>query len=187
MAVTLPKSPEEIQQMPLVELAWWILKEKKEPYYFRDLMKEIQALRNMTDEEVMDVIARLYTEINIDGRFVCIGQNVWGLKRWYPVDKVNERTQPGKRFIRGTGDAFSDDDEDLDLDEYAEEEELAEEEAEETLLFGEEEEEPALADEEEADPLLAADDEVFVDDAELPDEELLPEEEAAVEDEEDES
>ncbi len=29
MAVTLPKSPEEIQQMPLVELAWWILKAYK--------------------------------------------------------------------------------------------------------------------------------------------------------------
>jgi DNA-directed RNA polymerase subunit delta len=126
MPVAISKSPEEIREMPLVELACEILKAKKEPYYFRDLMAEIQQLRGMSDEEVMDVIARLYTEINIDGRFVCIGQNVWGLKRWYPVDKVAERAPTGKRFIRSSGDAFSDDDEDL-LDDYDEELEREEE------------------------------------------------------------
>ncbi|GMA50883.1 hypothetical protein GCM10025857_22400 [Alicyclobacillus contaminans] len=93
---------------------------EKEPYYFRDLMAEIQQLRGMTDEEVMEVIARLYTEINIDGRFVCIGQNVWGLKRWYPVDKTSDKAPGGKKFVRASGDAFSDDDEDL-LDDYEEE------------------------------------------------------------------
>lgn len=115
MAVTLSKSQEEIREMPLVELAWEILKVKKEPYYFRDLMSEIQALRGMTEEQAMDFIARLYTEMNIDGRFICIGQNVWGLKRWYPVDKVAEKTVT-KRFVRRSGDAFSDDDEDLESD-----------------------------------------------------------------------
>ncbi|WP_206916949.1 DNA-directed RNA polymerase subunit delta [Alicyclobacillus suci] len=116
MAVTLTRSDREIQQMPLVELAYEILKAKKEPLYFRDIMKEIQALRNLTEEQFNDVIARVYTEINVDGRFICIGQNVWGLNRWYPTDKVAERLS-GKKFIRKSGDAFSDDDDDLD-DEY---------------------------------------------------------------------
>lgn len=123
MAVALTKSQEEIQQLPLVELAWEIMKATKEPFYFRDLMKEIQTLRKMSEDEVMEVIARLYTEINIDGRFLCIGQNVWGLKRWYPVDKVAEKGA-GKRFVRSSGDAFSDDDEDLDDDEFVEDLEL---------------------------------------------------------------
>ncbi|CAM3765219.1 DNA-directed RNA polymerase subunit delta [Alicyclobacillus pomorum] len=120
MTVAISKSTEEIREMPLVELACEILKVKKEPYYFRDLMAEIQQLRGMSDDEVKDVIARLYTEINIDGRFVCIGQNVWGLKRWYPVDKVADRAPSSKKFVRASGDAFSDDDEDL-LDDYDEE------------------------------------------------------------------
>lgn len=114
VAVELSKSIDDIKQMPLVELSWEILRAKKEPYYFRDLMNEIQVLRGMSQQEVTDVIARLYTEINIDGRFVCIGQNVWGLKRWYPVDKGTEKGLSGKRFVRRSGDAFSDDDEDLD-------------------------------------------------------------------------
>lgn len=122
MALSISKTNEEIQQLPLVELACEILKSRKEPYYFRDLMTEIQTLRNMSEAEVTDVIARLYTEINIDGRFICIGQNIWGLKRWYPVDKVADRAPSGKKFVRSTGDAFSDDDE--DLDDYDEEVEV---------------------------------------------------------------
>ena len=120
MTASLSKSADEIQQLPLVEIAYELLKAKKEPIYFRDIMEEIRTLRAMTEEEAMDVIARLYTEINIDGRFIHLGQNVWGLKRWYPVEKANERPQSSKRFVRSSGDAFSDDDE--LLDDYDEEE-----------------------------------------------------------------
>lgn len=118
MAISLAKSDDEIKQLPLVELAYELLKAKKEPIYFRDIMEEIRQLRGMTEDEAMEVIARLYTEINIDGRFIHLGQNVWGLRRWYPVEKTNERPASSKRFVRSTGDAFSDDDE---LDDYDEE------------------------------------------------------------------
>lgn len=121
MAVKLSKSQDEIGNMPLVELACEILKQTKEPVYFRDLMKEIQDLRGMSEEETMKVIARLYTELNIDGRFLCLGQNVWGLKRWYPVDKTQEKSLTSKRFVRkSSGDAFSDDDEDFTDDDESE-------------------------------------------------------------------
>ncbi|WP_026963009.1 DNA-directed RNA polymerase subunit delta [Alicyclobacillus herbarius] len=128
MAVALSKSQDEIQQMPLVELAWEILRTRKEPCNFRDLVADIQALRGMTDEQVMEVIARLYTEINIDGRFICLGQNTWGLRRWYPVDRTAEKALSSKRFVRKSGDAFSDEDEDVDVDEYEDDEDILEDE-----------------------------------------------------------
>lgn len=146
MPVTLTKSNEEIQQMPLVELAFEILKVKKEPLYFRELMREIQEIRGMSQDEVDDIIARLYTEINIDGRFTCIGQNVWGLNRWYPVDKSSERAVSNKKFVRRTGDAFSDEDEEV----FEDEEELAEEDlVEEDPLFVTDDEDLDVEDEEE--------------------------------------
>ncbi|MBX5436127.1 MAG: DNA-directed RNA polymerase subunit delta [Alicyclobacillaceae bacterium] len=181
VSVTLSKSPEELRQLPLVELAWEILNAKREPYYFRDLMNEIQQLRGMTDAEVMDVIARLYTEINIDGRFICIGQNVWGLKRWYPVDKVADKTLSGKRFLRRSGDAFSDDDEEID-EEFEEEELTAEEDADEAVgLYGDgeavDELEPVLDDVEE-ELELEADEAAFLDEDEgVDDQEVLLEDE----------
>lgn len=117
MTIALSKTKDEIKQMPLVELACEILSANKEPLYFRDLMTEIKGLRALSEDQAMDVISRLYTEINIDGRFICVGQNVWGLKRWYPVDKVADKASTAKKFVRRTGDAFSDDDEDVDLEE----------------------------------------------------------------------
>lgn len=118
MAVALKKSSDEIRQMPLVELVYEILKTKREPLYFRDIMREIQTLRSMSDSEVQDVIARLYTEVNVDGRFTCVGQNVWGLIRWYPVDKTSH-SGVGKKFIRRSGDAFSEEDEEDAFEEDA--------------------------------------------------------------------
>lgn len=186
MAMELARSTQELKQMPLVELAWEILKFKKEPYYFRDLMKEIQALRGMSEDEVMEVIARLYTEINIDGRFVCIGHNVWGLRRWYPVDKGPEKSLSGKRFVRRSGDGFSDDDEDLDDFDDPETEEA---ELDDDVAFVEDPDVEAEEEEdEEADLVVEDEDEVFADeDTDEDSEELLEDEdgEDLDEDEED--
>lgn len=169
MAIALSKSDDEIQQLPLVELAWEILKSKKEPIYFREIMREIQVLRGMTEEAVMDVIARLYTEINIDGRFVCVGQNVWALKRWYAVDKVTDRAPTaGKKFVRRSGDAFSDDDEDLDED-FEE--------------LGQDDDAEDLFDEEDSDvrPGFVEEDVVEDDDAEVDEEDAVETEDGFVE------
>ncbi|EJY56650.1 DNA-directed RNA polymerase delta subunit [Alicyclobacillus hesperidum URH17-3-68] len=167
MAIALARPDHEIQQMPLVELVYEILKARKEPIYFREIMKEIQDLRHMSDDEVKEVIARVFTEINIDGRFVCIGQNIWGLNRWYPTDRTAERLG-GKKFIRKTGDAFGDEDEDEEefedsvLDEESEYEEMpvdeevgfdetVDEDEEEVLAEDEDYEESPLFDEDEDD------------------------------------
>lgn len=72
----------------MVDLAFAILKAANTPFYYLDLMKEVAKLRGLTDEEVKETVAQLYTEINIDGRFACVGTNLWGLKRWYPIDRA---------------------------------------------------------------------------------------------------
>lgn len=140
---TLKIDAEQAKEMPMVDLAFEVLKASKNPYYYRDLMQEIAKIKGLTDDQVMQVIAQLYTEINIDGRFACVGTNLWGLKRWYPVEKSEDSVGSSKhpRII-------NDDDDD---DYYAEEEE-AEEEYEsyegEDEFSGEEEEEDFYQDEE---------------------------------------
>jgi DNA-directed RNA polymerase subunit delta len=131
-AYTLKFSAEQAKEMPMVDLAFEVLKASNIPFYYRDLMQEIAKLKELSDDGVMNVIAQLYTEINIDGRFACVGTNLWGLKRWYPVDKsedgVNNTKHP--RIIN--------DDDDDEEDYYAEEEETyTEEEGEYTSLDGE--------------------------------------------------
>ncbi|WP_010500315.1 DNA-directed RNA polymerase subunit delta [Paenibacillus elgii] len=111
---------EQAKEMPMVDLAFELLKAANTPYYYRDLMAEIAKIKGLSDDEVMQVIAQLYTEINIDGRFACVGTNLWGLKRWYPVDKSEDSVGSGKRPR-----IINDEDDDLDDEDlFAEEEDV---------------------------------------------------------------
>lgn len=117
---TLKIDAEQAKEMPMVDLAFEVLKASKNPFYYRDLMQEIAKIKGLSDEEVMQVIAQLYTEINIDGRFACVGTNLWGLKRWYPVEKSEDAAVGSSKHPR----IINDDDDDDDY--YAEEEDAEE-------------------------------------------------------------
>ncbi|AHV95047.1 DNA-directed RNA polymerase subunit delta [Paenibacillus sp. 7124] len=115
--LNLKLDPEKIKEMPMVDLAFLILKAANTPFYYRDLMAEVAKLRGMTEEEINDTIAQLYTEINIDGRFACVGTNLWGLKRWYPLERSDDPIGNSKRPR-----IINDEDDDLDDEDFAEEE-----------------------------------------------------------------
>jgi len=159
---------EKLSEMALVDIAYEILRETNRTYNFRELMDELVAVRKMTNEQLMAIIAQVYTEINIDGRFVCLGDNVWGLKRWYPTDTVDETQEGGgtkkKKVVL-----------DDDFDDYdADEESVEEFEEDDIVIFEDEEEfvdEDAEIEEEEID-------------AEIEEEEIDEEEEELFEDEE---
>lgn len=116
-------SAEQAKEMPMVDLAFELLKSANTPFYYRDLMNEIAKIKGLSDQEVMQVIAQLYTEINIDGRFACVGSNLWGLKRWYPVEKSDDTVGNAKRPR-----IINDEDDDLDEDIFSEEEDTFSEE-----------------------------------------------------------
>ncbi|RNB79370.1 DNA-directed RNA polymerase subunit delta [Brevibacillus nitrificans] len=153
---------EKLSEMALVDIAYEILRQTNRTYNFRELMDELVSVRKMTKEQLMAIIAQVYTEINIDGRFVCLGDNIWGLKRWYPTDTVEETQEGGgtkkKKVIL-----------DDDFDDYDTEDDIVEE-------F------------EEDDVVIFEDDEDFVDeDAEIEEEEIdaeIDEEELDEEEEE---
>ncbi len=167
--------PEKIREMPMVDLAFEVLKASNTPFYYRDLMNEVAKQRGFTEEQINEVIAQLYTEINIDGRFACVGNNVWGLKRWYPVERDAESVSGSGKRPRIIND---DDDDDEDL--YAEDEEGAYTADEESFdLFDEDREEIFDEGEENAD----VDDDVVLDDDE---DAVLDDEDLGVEGEEDE-
>jgi DNA-directed RNA polymerase subunit delta len=145
---------EKIREMPMVDLAYELLKSANTPFYYRDLMIEIAKMRGLTDSQVTDLIAQLYTEINIDGRFACVGSNVWGLKRWYPVERSDDPMNGGAKRPRIINDDDDEDDDDL----YGEEEETQSTEDETYELFDEEREEVF----EEGEEAAEADEEVLI-------------------------
>ena len=83
-------SKEEINEMSLIEMAYELLVEKKQAVAFQEILDEVSTLAGLTEKQVKEKIAQFYTELNIDGRFLAVGNNIWGLRVWYPVDQVVE-------------------------------------------------------------------------------------------------
>lgn len=81
---------EKVRETAMVDLAYDLLQEKGEAMLYRDIMVEVSKVKGFTKEEIDSYIAQLYTEINIDGRFVCVGRNLWGIRSWYPTEQATD-------------------------------------------------------------------------------------------------
>jgi len=150
----------------MVDLAFMVLKAANTPYYYRDLMNEVAKIRGMSEEEISDVIAQLYTEINIDGRFACVGTNLWGLKRWYPLEKSEDAVSSGKRPR-----IINDEDDDLDDDFVEEEEGYNSEEDDDYDAVDEDSDDELFADDDEEEDVEAVEDDSLLDEEDMDDEE----------------
>ena len=124
----------------MIEVAHAILAYHNEAMAFADLTNEIQQYLGKSDEEIRERLSQFYTDLNVDGSFISLGDNTWGLRAWYPYESIDEATvgetedeedRPKKRrrkvnaFLAGTDDDVidydnddpeNDDPEDEDLD-----------------------------------------------------------------------
>lgn len=77
-------------EQPMVDITYELLSTKGEPLIYEEIMNFVAQKKGFTEEEAKQMIAQLYTEVNIDGRFVCVGRNLWGLKKWFPLDQTTD-------------------------------------------------------------------------------------------------
>jgi DNA-directed RNA polymerase subunit delta len=104
----------------MIELAYEIMASKKQPLAFKEMVEEIGRLLDLTEEELRARMSQFYTDLNIDGRFLTIGENKWGLRSWYPYDQIEEEiVQPVKAKKKGKK-KVADEDEDFDLEDFDE-------------------------------------------------------------------
>lgn len=146
---------EYTRETPMVELAYFLLRDlsHREPMSFEDIATRVLAQKGYMLDDVAHT-AQLYTAMNVDGRFIHVGNGQWGLKDWYPFDKYEELI-PSYEEEDGIDEAFLEiEDEELlplALEEEEEEEEESIEDIEKDLLLPEEplDEEILLPEEEE--------------------------------------
>ncbi|MFD1361620.1 DNA-directed RNA polymerase subunit delta [Lentibacillus salinarum] len=83
-------SREELEVTSLLELAHALLSDEKKAFNFNQLYDKVTELKGFTDELKQTYIAQFYTDLTIDGRFLTTSPGIWGLKRWYPVEQMDE-------------------------------------------------------------------------------------------------
>src|SRR5699024_7676360 len=83
-------SKEELKHMPMIDIAQHILLDEKEALHFKKMFEQIAEIKGFTKDQQTELIAQFYTDLNIDGRFITTGDNLWGLKRWYHADQIDD-------------------------------------------------------------------------------------------------
>ena len=134
---------QEKSELSMIEVARAILELRGRDHemYFSDLVNEIQNYLEKSNSEIREALPLFYTELNVDGSFIPLGDNKWGLRSWYAIDEVDEEIialeetdedeAPKKRkkkrvnaFMDGDDDAIDYNDDDPEDEELIDDEEL---------------------------------------------------------------
>lgn len=108
-------------ELSMIEVAHAILEKRGTIMEFNDLLVAIQDFLELSNDELENKMNIFYTNLNIDGSFISLGENRWGLRSWYPIDSIDEEltssleeTDTPRRKKRKKVNAFAMDEDDLD-------------------------------------------------------------------------
>lgn len=77
-------------ELSMIEVAHAILEDRGERMAFADIVNEVQKYLNKSNEEIRQRLPQFYTDMNTDGRFISMGENVWALRTWFKFEAVDE-------------------------------------------------------------------------------------------------
>lgn len=77
-------------ELSMIEVAHEILETTGEVLDFNDLLVRVQEYLGLSKKELDGKMTRFYTNLNVDGSFISLGDNRWGLRAWYPIDAIDE-------------------------------------------------------------------------------------------------
>jgi DNA-directed RNA polymerase subunit delta len=78
------------EEFSMIEVAHAFLEKKGAKIEFSDLVNEIQVYLGKTDIEIREQLSQFYTDLNVNGSFIYLGDNSWGLRSWYAIDEIDE-------------------------------------------------------------------------------------------------
>ena len=77
-------------ELSMIEVAHEIFETTGEVLDFDDLLLRVQEYLGLSKKELDSKMTRFYTNLNVDGSFISLGDNRWGLRSWYPIDSIDE-------------------------------------------------------------------------------------------------
>ncbi|PTH56316.1 DNA-directed RNA polymerase subunit delta [Staphylococcus agnetis] len=168
---------EMVDEKAFIDMAYTLLTEKNETMNLYDIIDEFKQIGHYEDNQIENRVVQFYTDLNTDGRFLSVGDNVWGLRDWYSVDDIEEKIAP---TIQKFEILDEDDEEDKNLKLLGEDDNEGDDNIPNTTDDQEELDDPEderVEDEIEESDLVVEDDEEDLDDAYDDEEDLLEEEE----------
>lgn len=83
---------QEKSELSMIEVARAILEERgrDNDMYFNDLVNEVQNYLGKSNSDIRATLPTFYSDLNVDGSFIPLGENKWGLRSWYAIDEIDE-------------------------------------------------------------------------------------------------
>lgn len=103
----------------LLEFAFDYVSKQKDPVSFTEIWEYVVKESGISAEEAKIRVARFYTNLSLDGRFVTLGENEWDLRNRHTFDKVHIDMKDVYNDVEAT-DEDSEEAEDSDIKEYNE-------------------------------------------------------------------
>ena len=75
--------------MNMIEAAYEIVKNAKEPLTFQQLWKKIVETIGLSEEAANAKISKFYTQLSFDNRFVMLEENHWDLRERHSFDEAH--------------------------------------------------------------------------------------------------
>lgn len=77
-------------ELSMIEVARAILEDNNKRMAFADIVNAVQKFLGVSDEEIRERLPQFYTDMNTNGEFISMGENVWALRSWFPYESVDE-------------------------------------------------------------------------------------------------
>lgn len=103
----------------MADCAFGILSNSQGEISFKDLFEEVCKLQEIPEDQKGDLIADLFTSLNLDGRFAVLKNNMVDLRSRRKYDEIKVDMQSlydAEEASEGSSDDLSDDDEDENKD-----------------------------------------------------------------------
>lgn len=72
----------------MIDVAYDQLSTKKKPVVFLKIWEEVSQIMGFTQAQEEDNIAQFYSDLSLDDRFVCVGENKWDLRERHTYHEV---------------------------------------------------------------------------------------------------
>ena len=81
---------ERKNEIAMIRVAKAVLEQTGEVMDFKSIVLAVSNFIEIDEKETNRRMPQFYTDLNVDGEFISLGENKWGLRNWFPVDSINE-------------------------------------------------------------------------------------------------
>lgn len=85
---------EMMDENSFIDMSYIYLQDRGEETDLYDIIDKFKEVGGYSDSEIEQRILQFYTDLNTDGRFLSVGDGVWGLRDWYSMDDISDKVAP---------------------------------------------------------------------------------------------